>query len=100
MNTAATLLEQAPETAAPVVVGSRGSSGFSGLLLGSVAVATADCSKYPVVIVGGDVPAPDGPVVVGVHYRCVSDGSELDAIGRSLVAQRLSACAGRHADVG
>lgn len=138
VNTAARLLERESETAALVVVGSRGIGGFSGLLLGSVAVAIAGCSRCPVVIVRGEEPARGAPVVVGVHGApanwlvvdrafeeaaargtslvavhawtpplaseelAASVGirwSELDAARLSLVAQRLSACADRHAGV-
>ncbi|MEU3645266.1 universal stress protein [Lentzea sp. NPDC034063] len=67
VNTAARLLEQESEAAALVVVGSRGLGGFRGLFLGSVTVALSERSRCPVVIVKGDEPAPDAPVVVGVH---------------------------------
>lgn len=138
VNTAARLLEQESETAALIVVGSRGTGGFSGLLLGSVAIAIAGCSRCPVVIVRGEEPAPGDPVVVGVHGApanwlvvdrafeeaavrgtslvavhawtppleseelAASAGirwSELETGRQSLVAQRLSACADRHAGV-
>lgn len=53
-----------------VVLGSRGLGGFTGLLVGSVAVAVASHGGSPLVVVRGrrpDTPPPaDGPVVVGV----------------------------------
>jgi nucleotide-binding universal stress UspA family protein len=62
------LLAQARH-AALVVVGSRGLGGFSGLLLGSVAVQLAAHSGGPVLVARGEQRIT-GPVVVGV------DGSE------------------------
>jgi nucleotide-binding universal stress UspA family protein len=58
------LLEEA-ETAALVVVGSRGLGGFSGLLVGSVAVQLAAHAACPVVVAKGQ-PDRAGDVVVGV----------------------------------
>ncbi|GAA4547436.1 universal stress protein [Pseudonocardia xishanensis] len=60
-----------------VVVGSRGLGGFSGLLVGSVAVALAARGTSPVVVVRGD--AEEGaaddvrPVVVGVDGSPISE---------------------------
>lgn len=48
-----------------VVLGSRGLGGFTGLLVGSIAVAVATHGHCPVVVVRGAL-AQDGPVVVGV----------------------------------
>ncbi|WP_285105944.1 universal stress protein [Promicromonospora sp. MEB111] len=48
-----------------VVLGSRGLGGFTGLLVGSIAVAVATHGHCPVVVVRG-TPAQEGPVVVGV----------------------------------
>lgn len=52
-----------------MVVGSRGLGGFTGLVVGSIAVALATHGLCPVVVVRGEqaeTPAPDAPVVVGV----------------------------------
>jgi nucleotide-binding universal stress UspA family protein len=71
-----------------VVVGSRGLGGFSGLLLGSVAVGLAAHAAVPVAVVrgsGADA-AADGPVVVGV------DGSP---IGEAALAAAYEAAAAR-----
>ncbi|MBM7863740.1 universal stress protein [Lentzea nigeriaca] len=92
VNTPAWLLEQESADAALVVVGSRGLGGFTGLLLGSVAVALSCHAKCPVVIVRGADPVLDGPVVVGVNGSPqnwhVLDRAfeEAEARGTSLVA--------------
>jgi nucleotide-binding universal stress UspA family protein len=86
------LLEQESETAAVVVIGSRGLGGFAGLPLGSVAIALSSCSRCPVVIVRGEDPAPHAPVVVGVdgapeNWLVVDRAfEEAAARGTSLVA--------------
>ncbi|MFC7023001.1 universal stress protein [Promicromonospora thailandica] len=52
-----------------IVLGSRGLGGFTGLVVGSVAVAVATHGHCPVVVVRGDddeIVRQDGPVVVGV----------------------------------
>ncbi|MGW7534994.1 universal stress protein [Amycolatopsis sp. NPDC054798] len=63
------------------VLGSRGLGGFTGLLVGSTAVALAAHAPCPVVVVRGrmpdDVPSPAGPVVVGLDGSSDSD----DALG-------------------
>lgn len=64
---AALLLEEESAASALVVVGSRGLGGFTGLVLGSVAVALSCHAKCPVVVVRGDDSAVDGPVVVGIN---------------------------------
>lgn len=59
-----------------VVLGSRGLGGFTGLLVGSIAVAVSTHGHCPVVVVRGSHPEPDGtgPVVVG------ADGSPASAV--------------------
>ncbi|GAA3458664.1 universal stress protein [Saccharothrix longispora] len=66
---AAVLVEES-RRARLVVLGSRGLGGFSGLLVGSVAVAVSAHGACPVVVVREQVPT-EGAVVVGV------DGSEI-----------------------
>ncbi|MFI7640646.1 universal stress protein [Nonomuraea sp. NPDC049400] len=53
-----------------LVLGSRGSGGFAGLVLGSVGLAVAGHAEGPVVIVRGPAAAEHGQIVVG------DDGSE------------------------
>ncbi|WP_454852620.1 universal stress protein [Promicromonospora soli] len=57
-------------SAALVVLGSRGLGGFTGLVVGSIAVAVTTHGLCPVVVVRGadphSAPRQDGPVVVGV----------------------------------
>lgn len=70
---ASTLVELS-KTARMVVLGSRGHGEFTGLVVGSTAVATLAHAESPVVVVRGRTtdgrPPTDGPIVVGV------DGSE------------------------
>jgi nucleotide-binding universal stress UspA family protein len=68
---AAVLLAEARD-AALVVIGDRGLGGFSGLLLGSVAVQLAAHAPVPVMVVRG-TEHQDGPVVVGVDGSGDSD---------------------------
>ena len=59
-----------------VVLGDRGLGGFTGLLLGSVAIAVAALAECPVVVVRGPAPAPaEGPVVVGVDGSPTSEAA-------------------------
>ncbi|MHA6793987.1 universal stress protein [Pseudonocardia bannensis] len=61
-----------------VVLGDRGLGGFTGLLVGSVAVALAARAACPVVVVrGGDggTPRSEGPVVVGIDGHPVSEAA-------------------------
>jgi nucleotide-binding universal stress UspA family protein len=58
------LLAEASQ-AAMLVLGDRGLGGFTGVLLGSVAVAVSAHATCPVVVARGDMDRP-GPVVVGV----------------------------------
>jgi nucleotide-binding universal stress UspA family protein len=60
----AVLLTEARD-AALVVLGDRGLGGFTGLLVGSIAVQLAAHAACPVLVVRG-AEQPDGPVVVGV----------------------------------
>ncbi|MEU0217785.1 universal stress protein [Streptomyces sp. NPDC006265] len=66
------VLEIESRSASLAVVGSRGLSGFSGLLLGSTAVHLAGHGHCPLMVVRGR-PDPAGPVVLAV------DGSEAGA---------------------
>jgi nucleotide-binding universal stress UspA family protein len=63
------VLTDASRQASLVVVGHRGSGGFTELLAGSVGIQLANHAACPVIVVRGR-PAPGAPVVVGV------DGSE------------------------
>lgn len=65
----APVLLRASVDSALVVVADRGLGGFTGLLVGSVAVALVTHGRCPVLVVRGR-PEPHGPVVVGV------DGSD------------------------
>ncbi|NUT91556.1 MAG: universal stress protein, partial [Saccharothrix sp.] len=56
-----------------VVLGSRGLGGFTGLLVGSIAVALATHGHCPVVVVRGTAAA--GPVVVGADGSPTSDAA-------------------------
>ncbi|MGW3960642.1 universal stress protein [Amycolatopsis sp. NPDC005003] len=56
-----------------VVLGSRGLGGFTGLVVGSIAVAVATYGHCPIVVVRGADAGTEGPVVVGV------DGSPTSA---------------------
>jgi nucleotide-binding universal stress UspA family protein len=68
---AAVLLGRAA-SASLVVVGDRGLGGFSGLLVGSVAIQLASHAACPVLVVRG-IPDVAGPVVVGVDGSPASD---------------------------
>jgi nucleotide-binding universal stress UspA family protein len=69
---AAAVLLHAARDAELVVIGDRGLGGFSGLVLGSVAVQVCAHAPVPVLVARGE-PHPDGPVVVGVDGSVVSD---------------------------
>lgn len=71
-----------------VVLGSRGLGGFTGLVVGSIAVAVATHGHCPVVVVRGageDDPPEEGPVVVGV------DGSPNSQAATELAFQAADA---------
>ncbi|PRX45205.1 nucleotide-binding universal stress UspA family protein [Prauserella shujinwangii] len=71
-----------------IVLGSRGLGGFTGMLVGSVAVALAAHGHCPVAVVRAqrldDPPPQDGPVVVGV------DGSEASSAAVELAYEEAS----------
>lgn len=81
----AELLTAASRHAGLLVVGHRGTGGFTDLLLGSVAVQLANHAACPVIIVRGQL-RPEAPVVVGV------DGSE----GSRRAAEFAAGTAGFH----
>ncbi|HVW40072.1 MAG TPA: universal stress protein [Amycolatopsis sp.] len=58
-----------------LVLGSHGLGGFAGMLVGSVARGVAAHGRCPVVVVRGDQPPADGPVVVGVDSSTVCDAA-------------------------
>jgi nucleotide-binding universal stress UspA family protein len=60
------------ETAYEVVVGSRGYSGFTGVMAGSTAMALSAHAHSPVVVVRGSS-ARRGPIVVGVDGSATSE---------------------------
>jgi len=66
----AAMLTEESTRASLLVLGHRGSGGFAGLHIGSVAIHTAAHARCPVLIVRGDPPEPGAPVIVGV------DGSD------------------------
>ncbi|HEX2300589.1 MAG TPA: universal stress protein [Pseudonocardiaceae bacterium] len=71
--------------ACEIVVGSRGLGGFTGMLVGSVAVVLAHHAQCPVVVVRG-AGDPAGPVVVGVDGSPASHnavGYAFSAAGRT-----------------
>lgn len=68
------LVESAPD-AQLLVVGKRGSGGFTGLQLGSVAAATAALATCPVVVVRGGGQSVSRPVVLGVDGTPASDAA-------------------------
>lgn len=76
--------------AAVLALGSRGLGGFTGLLVGSTAVALVARATCPVVVVRG--PGRDGPVVVGVDGTPTSEPAiafafaEASARGADLIA--------------
>jgi len=77
--TAAQLLVEESEQARLVVVGSRGLGGFTGLLVGSTAVALGARARCPVAVVrtsGEDQEPPrSGPVVLGVNGSPANDAA-------------------------
>lgn len=59
------VLVDASRDAQLLVVGHRGLGGFAGLLVGSVAGQAAEHARCPVVVVRGDYPPRDAPIVLG-----------------------------------
>lgn len=83
-------------TAELVVLGSRGLGGFTGLLVGSIAVAVSTHALCPVVVVReGKVKPADAPVVVGVDGSATSEAAlefafrAAELCGAPLVAVRV-----------
>ncbi len=87
----ADVLVRESDAAQLIVLGTRGLGGFSGLLIGSVAVAVSAHGHCPVIVMRAattdGVPPESGPVVVGV------DGSELSD---AAVEFAFAAAAERH----
>ncbi|OLF16379.1 universal stress protein [Actinophytocola xanthii] len=89
-GTAVEVLVRESETAAVVVVATRGHGGFTGLLLGSTSVGLAGRAHCPVVVVRGA--SDGGPVVVGVDGTPVGEAAiafafeQAAALGTDLVA--------------
>jgi nucleotide-binding universal stress UspA family protein len=81
------LIEQS-RTAALVVVGDRGLGGFTGLLVGSVAVQLAAYAACPVLVARGRT-TPAGDVLVGVDGSPAND----PAIGFAFEEAALRGCA-------
>ncbi|MEG3630812.1 universal stress protein [Streptomyces poriticola] len=71
-GSAVAVLEAESRAADLVVVGSRGTGGFLGMLLGSTAVSLAAHGRCPVLVVR-ETPAEDGPVVLGVDGSPVGE---------------------------
>jgi nucleotide-binding universal stress UspA family protein len=73
-----TLIAQTDE-ARLLVMGSRGTGGFGGILAGSTAVALVAHGRCPVAVIRGAgpgaVPPTEGPVVVGVDGSTTSDAA-------------------------
>ncbi|MEV4211586.1 universal stress protein [Micromonospora sp. NPDC049662] len=76
---AAVLVGESP-TAALIVLGDRGLGGFSGLVVGSVAVQVSAYADCPVLVARGEQ-RPDGPVVVGL------DGSPASLLAADVAAE-------------
>lgn len=77
---AAPVLIHQSSSAALLVLGDRGLGGFTGLIVGSIAVQTVAHAACPVLVIRG-TERTTGPVVVGV------DGSELSALAVEFAAE-------------
>lgn len=75
LGSAAPMLRKVSEQACMLVVGSRGLGGFTGLIAGSVAVTMAAHAQCPVVVVRGEEPDLDAPIVVGVDGSAASEAA-------------------------
>jgi nucleotide-binding universal stress UspA family protein len=69
---AAAVLRGCSRTAELVVIGDRGLGGFTGLLLGSVAVQLAAHATSPIIVARGSAD-PDAPVLLGVDGSPAND---------------------------
>ncbi|GAA1965256.1 universal stress protein [Amycolatopsis minnesotensis] len=68
-------LVQESERACLLVLGSRGLGGFTGLLMGSTAIALAGHGHCPVVVVRGEITTGTLPVTVGVDGSAHGDSA-------------------------
>jgi nucleotide-binding universal stress UspA family protein len=75
LGPAAQVLLDAAQTAATVVVGSRGLGGFTGLLVGSIGTQLAGHAECPVIVVRGAPAERSGRIVVGVDPPAESDAA-------------------------
>jgi nucleotide-binding universal stress UspA family protein len=71
---ASAVLINASETAELVVIGDRGLGGFTGLLLGSVAVQLAAHASCPVLVARGEM-TPAAPVLLGVDGSAANESA-------------------------
>jgi nucleotide-binding universal stress UspA family protein len=69
------LLVAASRRAGLLVIGDRGLGGFTGLLVGSVAIGLAARAECPVVVVRGERASDAGPVVVGIDGSPISEAA-------------------------
>jgi nucleotide-binding universal stress UspA family protein len=86
---AAQVLDEACPDASVMVIGGRGRGGFSGLMLGSVALRVLSQAHVPVMVVRGEVRTPSGHVLVGVDVEEPASGPELleFAFGEAVLRQ-------------
>lgn len=85
------------ETSDLLVVGSRGNSALTGLMVGSVALAVAARAACPVALVrAGEQPADERAGAPGAPYRPVLLGLDLDRPCDELLEYAFDAAATRH----